>query len=208
MASIFASIRVAGQFYRDTDHWWRYARILFAYYASGQWKYAWIRGALRHFASLTSAGRGLLRDFASKCVRIWWGYAAALGAAQAEEVLRQFYAGLGVEQGLTPPLFGRRMRQCVRMRQDEAKRVEEQIRGIEESIWTKGKVIWTRPAGMAEGLKIGGGGSSNVVGIINPPSRWDRVSWSEKIWGAAPPLPPKFRHPCSERPWQWKWILS
>ena len=52
-------------------------------------------------------------------------------SAQAEEVLRQFYAGLGVERGLTPPLLGGGCVNAsagVRMRQDEAKRVEKDRR--------------------------------------------------------------------------------
>ena len=77
------------------------------------------------------------------------------------------------------------------MRQDEAKHVEEQIRGIEESIWTKGKVIWTRPAGMPEGLKIWGGGSSNVVGIFCPPTLVEiGLADLTKFVGQPPPCPP------------------
>ena len=40
--------------------------------------------------------------------------------------------------------------------------------------------------------KSGGGGNSNVVGIICPPPSWNRVNWSAKNW---PPDPqPRLRH--------------
>ena len=67
MASIFASIRVTGQSYRDTDQWWRYARILFAYYASGQLE---IRVDTRRFASLCVTDVSRARSFTRFCVKV------------------------------------------------------------------------------------------------------------------------------------------